>query len=64
MAVGAAVGMAAGSTVDLNNARVGSDFIDDVQKALSPNKVAVIAEIETRQKNSWVSSGSGSLPSE
>ena len=46
MAVGAAVGMAAGSTVDLNNARVGSDFIDDVQKFLSPNKVALIAEIE------------------
>ncbi|HXY12881.1 MAG TPA: DUF1269 domain-containing protein [Terriglobales bacterium] len=46
MAVGAAVGMAAGSTVDLDNARVGSDFIDDVQKALSPNKVALIAEIE------------------
>jgi len=46
MAVGAAVGMAAGSTVDLNKARVGSDFIDDVQKALSPKKVALIAEIE------------------
>jgi uncharacterized membrane protein len=46
IAVGAAVGMAAGSTVDLKNARVGSDFIDDVQRALSPNKVALIAEIE------------------
>src|SRR5215831_5333985 len=32
MAVGAAAGMAAGSTVDLDNIRVGSDFIDDVQK--------------------------------
>ena len=46
MAVGAAAGMAAGSTVDLNNVRVGSDFIDDVQKVLSPKKVALIAEIE------------------
>jgi len=46
MAVGAAAGMAAGSTVDLDNIRVGSDFIDDVQKDLSPNKFAVIAEID------------------
>jgi uncharacterized membrane protein len=46
MAVGAAAGMSAGSTLDLNNVRVGSDFIDDVQKVLLPNKVAVIAEIE------------------
>lgn len=46
MAVGAAAGMAAGSSLDLNNLRVGSDFIDDVQKVLLPNKVALIAEIE------------------
>ena len=46
MAVGAATGMAAGSTLDLNNLRVGSDFIDDVQKVLRPNKVALIAEID------------------
>jgi uncharacterized membrane protein len=46
MAVGAAAGMAAGSTVDLNNVRVGSDFIDDVQKVLAPKKVALIAEID------------------
>src|SRR5262249_41401842 len=46
MAVGAAAGMAAGSTLDLNNLRVGSDFIDDVQKVLLPNKVALIAEVE------------------
>jgi uncharacterized membrane protein len=46
MALGAAAGMAAGSTVDLDNIRVGSDFIDDVQKALSPSKVALVAEIE------------------
>src|SRR5215472_8414763 len=46
MAVGAAAGMGAGSTLDLNNIRVGSDFIDDVRKDLSPKKVALIAEIE------------------
>src|SRR6516162_694015 len=45
MAVGAAAGMAAGSSIDLDNVRVGSDFIDDVQKVLSPKKVALIAEI-------------------
>jgi uncharacterized membrane protein len=46
MAVGAAAGMAAGSTVDLDNIRVGSDFINDVQKALSPKKSALVAEID------------------
>jgi uncharacterized membrane protein len=46
MAVGAAAGMGAGSALDLNNIRVGSDFIDDVQKDLSPNKVALIAEVD------------------
>src|SRR5215472_2497316 len=46
MAVGAAAGMGVGSTLDLNNIRVGSDFIDDVQKNLSPNKVALIAEVD------------------
>jgi len=46
MAVGAAAGMAAGSTLDLNNVRVGSDFIEDVQKKLAPGKAALIAEIE------------------
>src|SRR6516162_8265568 len=46
MAIGAAAGLGAGSAVDLDNARIGSDFIDDVQKVLSPNKVALIADIE------------------
>jgi hypothetical protein len=38
--------MAAGSAFDLSNVGVGADFIDDVQKVLSPKKVALIAEIE------------------
>ncbi len=46
VAIGAAAGLAAGGTADLNNARIGDDFIDDVTKILLPNKVAVVAEIE------------------
>jgi uncharacterized membrane protein len=46
LAIGAATGVIAGSAVDLNNARIGDDFIDDVTKALTPNKFAVVAEIE------------------
>jgi uncharacterized membrane protein len=46
LAVGAATGAIAGGAFDLNNARIGEDFIDDVTKALSPNKFAVVAEIE------------------
>jgi uncharacterized membrane protein len=46
VAAGAAAGMAFGSTVDLNNIRVGSDFIDDVQKFLVPPNVALIAEVD------------------
>jgi uncharacterized membrane protein len=46
VAIGFAAGALAGSMVDLNNARIGSDFIDDVNKSLSPNRVAVVAEID------------------
>jgi uncharacterized membrane protein len=46
MAIGAAAGVTAGAAVDLHNARIGDDFIDDVTKALLPNRVAVVAEIE------------------
>jgi len=46
LAIGASAGVLAGATVDLNNARIGDDFIDDVTKVLTPNKVAVVAEIE------------------
>jgi len=46
VAVGASAGVLAGGAVDLNNARIGDDFIDDVTKVLTPNKVALIAEIE------------------
>ncbi len=46
MGIGAAAGLAAGGTVDLHHMRVGNDFIDDVNKALLPNKVAVVADID------------------
>ena len=46
VAIGATAGLAAGGAADLNNARIGEDFIDDVSKVLLPNRVAVVAEIE------------------
>jgi uncharacterized membrane protein len=45
LAIGAAVGLLAGATADLDNARIGGDFIDDVAKVLLPRRVAVVAEI-------------------
>jgi uncharacterized membrane protein len=46
LAIGAGAGLIAGATVDLNNARVGADFVDDVRQELQPNKFAVVAEIQ------------------
>jgi uncharacterized membrane protein len=46
LAIGASVGVLAGSAVDLHGVGIGEDFIDDVTKVLTPNKVAVVAEIE------------------
>jgi uncharacterized membrane protein len=46
LAIGATAGLLAGGAADLDNARVGEDFIDDVTKALLPNRAAVVAEIE------------------
>jgi uncharacterized membrane protein len=46
VAIGAAAGLGAGSAVDIDNAQVGDDFIDDVTKQLTPSRVAVVAEIE------------------
>jgi uncharacterized membrane protein len=45
-AIGAGAGLVAGGMVDLNNARVGEDFIDDVRQELQPNRFAVVAEIQ------------------
>ena len=46
LAIGAGAGLLVGGTLDLNNARVGEDFIDDVSQELQPNKFAVVAEIQ------------------
>ena len=46
LAVGATAGIAGGAAFDLTNAAVGEDFVDDVSAALSPGKVAVVAEVE------------------
>jgi uncharacterized membrane protein len=46
VAIGAVAGMTAGGTVDIHNARIGDDFVDDVSAKLTPGKVAVVAEID------------------
>ena len=46
VAIGTMVGFFAGGTADLNHARIGEDFVDDVAKALLPGRAAVVAEIE------------------
>jgi uncharacterized membrane protein len=46
LAIGATVGLLAGSTADLNNARIGGDFIDDVARELLPGKFAVLADVQ------------------
>ena len=45
-AIGAAAGLAVGGTVDIDNARIGEDFIDDVKQQLQRNNFAVVAEIQ------------------
>ena len=46
LAIGASAGLLAGGAVDLNNARVGEDFVDDVRQELQPSKFALVAEIQ------------------
>jgi len=41
---GASAGLLTGGAVDVNNAGIGYDFIDDVWKVLLPDRVAVIDE--------------------
>lgn len=44
--IGLATGAVAGAAVDVNNARVGRDFVEDVNKVLTPSKFALAAEID------------------
>ena len=46
VAIGAAAGSLAGVTADLDNARIGGDFVDDVLKQLTPGTVTLLAEID------------------
>jgi uncharacterized membrane protein len=46
LAIGTAVGLVGGGTVDLDNARVGEDFIDDVKQELLPGRFALVADIQ------------------
>jgi uncharacterized membrane protein len=46
VAIGAASGLALGAVADLANARVGADFVDDVSMSLTPNKVAMVVDVE------------------
>ena len=46
VAVGALSGMTLGAFYDIDTARVGEDFVDDVSQSLTPNKVAIVAEID------------------
>jgi len=46
VAIGAIAGFFVGGTADSSRARIGEDFADDVARALSPNRAAVVAEIE------------------
>ena len=46
VAIGAMAGLMGGGALDLDNARIGEDFLEDVGKRLVPGKVAVVAEVE------------------
>jgi len=46
LAIGAMSGLSLGALVDLDNAGVGADFVEDVQKTLKPGTVAVVADVE------------------
>ena len=46
LAAGAAGGVALGALTDFARARVSGDFVGEVERALVPGKVAVVAEIE------------------
>jgi uncharacterized membrane protein len=45
-AIGAATGLAVGIIADLDNARIGTDFVDDVRSGLSPGQAALVAEVD------------------
>ena len=46
LAIATGAGVLAGGAVDLNNIRIGDDFVDEVTKKLLPGKFAVVADVE------------------
>jgi uncharacterized membrane protein len=46
MLLGSAAGLGSGAAVDFTNLGVGQDYLDDVAKALTPGKVAVVAQVD------------------
>jgi uncharacterized membrane protein len=46
MLLGSAAGLGSGAAVDFTNLGVGQDYLDDVAKALTPGKVALVAEVD------------------
>src|SRR5215472_3200247 len=46
MGIGAAVGSSAGALGDLNIAGLNADYVNEVSKALTPGKVAVVADVD------------------
>ena len=46
MAIGATSGLTLGGFIDVDNLLVGEDFLSDVSGSLTPNKVALVAQIE------------------
>ena len=52
--LGAAVGMAAGAAMDVSNAQICDDFVEDVREKLTPEKFALVAEIS---EDSTISGG-------
>jgi len=46
VAIGALAGSLAGATADLDNARIGADFVDEVSRQLTPGKFALVAAID------------------
>jgi uncharacterized membrane protein len=53
LAIGTIAGSLAGATADLDNACIGADFVDEVSKALTPGKYALVAEID-EEWTPWV----------
>jgi len=46
VAIGAIAGSVGGMASDLDNARIGADFVDEVSRQLTAGKTALVAEIE------------------